>query len=44
MIDGIFIQKDMSMEDISVRENEFLSRIEELIAKFEISYDTQLID
>lgn len=44
IVDGIFIQKDMSMEDISVRENEFLSRIEELIAKFEISYDKLLIE
>jgi len=44
IVDGIFIQKDMSMADISVRENEFLSRIEELIAKFEISYDKLLIE
>lgn len=35
VIDGIYIEKEMSMHEITVRENEFLSRIEALITKFE---------
>ncbi|MBP2281693.1 5-methylcytosine-specific restriction endonuclease McrBC regulatory subunit McrC [Flavobacterium sp. CG_23.5] len=38
VVDGVFIQKGMTMQDIARSENEFLSRIEYLIAKFEISY------
>lgn len=37
VIDGIFIEKEMSMQEITIRENEFLFRIEALITKFEIS-------
>lgn len=37
VIDGIFIEKEMSMQEITIRENEFLSRIEALITKFETS-------
>lgn len=39
VIDGVFIQKGMSMQDITMRENEFLFRIEELISQYEINYD-----
>nr|WP_315146210.1 hypothetical protein [uncultured Flavobacterium sp.] len=44
IVDGVFVQNGMKMQDIIVSENEFLSRIEELIAKFEISYDKLLIE
>jgi 5-methylcytosine-specific restriction enzyme subunit McrC len=42
VIDGIYVNKDMNMQDITIRENEFLIRIEKLITKFETGYDKQL--
>ncbi len=37
IVDGIYIKREMSMQKIAQSENEFLSRIEELIFKFENS-------
>jgi 5-methylcytosine-specific restriction enzyme subunit McrC len=44
IVDGVFVQKDMSMQNIIVNENKFLLRIEDLITKSEIVNDNEILE